>query len=236
MAYLTDAELLERYEFYTHQIEERLLQGEDFKTVGDQLPVMAHLADPKTFQVLQVNQKYMDSTGYEFQQIREQWLRYLLDTVHPSSIKNIQKFLPGMYKNHHSQQTITFIQYARVRGNEMYSPVITFTKPTELPSGKVLWVEPFPEDFGKHEKKIEQIVKMDVFKLKHFKRFQSLTQREIEILKLLANGLNNRQIAEKLYLSRSTVETHRKNIKKKLELNSLRDLMRYAFAFNLVEV
>lgn len=236
MAYLTEAELLERYEFYTHQIEERLLQGEDFKTVADQLPVMAHLADPETFQVLQVNSKYMDNTGYEFQQIREQWLEFLLNTVHPTSIANILKFLPDLYKSRHSQQTIRFVQYARVCRSEEYSPVITFTKPTKLPSGKVLWVEPFPEDFGKFEKKIEQIVKMDEFKLKHFRRFQSLTEREVEVLRLLANGYNNPKIAEKLFLSRSTIETHRKNIKKKLELKSLRDLMRYAFAFNLVEV
>ncbi|MBN2733181.1 MAG: helix-turn-helix transcriptional regulator [Balneolaceae bacterium] len=236
MGYLTERELLERYEYYTHQIEERLLEGEDFKTVSNQLPVMAHIANPETFQVLQVNKRYMECTGYEFQQIRERWMDFLLNTVHPDSIKNILRFLPGLYEKHHSNQVITFVQYARVCRSEEYSPVITFTKPTKLPSGKVVWLEPFPEDFGKHEKKIEQVVKMDEFKLKHFGRFQSLTQREVEILKLLANGYNNPKIADKLFLSRSTVETHRKNLKRKLELKSLRDLMRYAFAFNLVEV
>lgn len=100
----------------------------------------------------------------------------------------------------------------------------------------MLWLAVDPKDFGKHQKKIERIIKMDEFKLKHFKQFQSLTEREVEILKLLANGYNNPKIADKLFLSRSTVETHRKNLKRKLELKSLRDLMRYAFVFDLVEV
>lgn len=236
MGYLTERELLERYEYYTHQIEERLLGGEDFENVSNQLPVMAHIADPETFQVLQVNNKYIDCAGYEFQQIREQWLPYVMNTVHPASIENILKFLPCLYKSRHSEQTITFVQYARVCRSEEYSPVITFTKPTKLPNEQVLWLGILPEEFGKFEKKIAQIVKMDEFKLKHFKRFQSLTDREVEVLSLLANGYNNPEIAHKLFLSRQTVETHRKNIKKKLDLNSLRDLMRYAFAFNLVEV
>lgn len=82
----------------------------------------------------------------------------------------------------------------------------------------------------------ERIVKMHQFKLKHLKRFQQLSSREIEVLTLLANGYNNPRIAKHLFISRHTVETHRKNLKRKLKLRSLRDLMRYAFAFDLLEV
>jgi len=55
-----------------------------------------------------------------------------------------------------------------------------------------------------------------------------LTEREIEILKLIAEGLSNKEIGEKLYISHRTVDTHRTNLMKKLEVNNIAGLIRYA--------
>ena len=63
-----------------------------------------------------------------------------------------------------------------------------------------------------------------------------LTRRETEILQLVANGLNNKEIAERLHISKRTVETHRVNIKKKLRLNKSSDFMRYAIQSQLLDV
>ncbi len=56
----------------------------------------------------------------------------------------------------------------------------------------------------------------------------SLTEREQAILDMLARGLNNKQSAATLGISSRTVETHRRNIKKKLGLSSTPALIRYA--------
>lgn len=56
----------------------------------------------------------------------------------------------------------------------------------------------------------------------------TLTRREKEILQLLADGLNGPQIAEKLFLSPFTVETHRKNLMQKLHANSTPQLLKIA--------
>lgn len=56
----------------------------------------------------------------------------------------------------------------------------------------------------------------------------SLTRREKEILQLLAQGLNGPQIADKLFLSPYTVETHRKNLMQKLNATSLQLLFKVA--------
>lgn len=61
-----------------------------------------------------------------------------------------------------------------------------------------------------------------------------LTAREIEVLKLSAEGLNAKEIAGKLFLSLHTVYTHRKNIMKKLNLKSNTELIKYAYKNNLV--
>ncbi|NLE21893.1 MAG: response regulator transcription factor [Actinobacteria bacterium] len=61
-----------------------------------------------------------------------------------------------------------------------------------------------------------------------------LTPREREILKLIAEGHTNQDIADLLSLSRKTVETHRSNIMDKLNMHKVTDLVRYAIRDGLV--
>ncbi len=61
-----------------------------------------------------------------------------------------------------------------------------------------------------------------------------LTAREREILKLIAQENSNKQIAEKLFISERTVETHRKNIFRKTNTGSLVGLIKFAFENDLI--
>ncbi|WP_461789828.1 response regulator [Pedobacter sp.] len=60
------------------------------------------------------------------------------------------------------------------------------------------------------------------------------TDRELEVLKLLAQELTSKQIAEKLFISERTVETHRKNLMRKTGANNAIGLVRYAYAKKLI--
>jgi DNA-binding NarL/FixJ family response regulator len=62
-----------------------------------------------------------------------------------------------------------------------------------------------------------------------------LSDREREVLRLLALGHTNQEIAEQLYISVRTAETHRAHIMQKLRLGSRADLVRYALAEGLLE-
>lgn len=62
-----------------------------------------------------------------------------------------------------------------------------------------------------------------------------LTEREIEIIRLIANGLTNQEIASKLFLSTSTVDTHRKNMLSKLQLKNTASLVKYAADHKFLE-
>jgi two-component system, NarL family, nitrate/nitrite response regulator NarL len=61
-----------------------------------------------------------------------------------------------------------------------------------------------------------------------------LTERELEIIRLIETEYNNRQIAEKLFISERTVETHRKNIFRKTGTNTVIGLVKYAYEHKLI--
>ena len=62
----------------------------------------------------------------------------------------------------------------------------------------------------------------------------SLSEREVEIIKLIAEGFTTKDIAEKLFLSFHTVGTHRKNIFKKLSIRNSSELILYALKKGLI--
>lgn len=77
-----------------------------------------------------------------------------------------------------------------------------------------------------------------IFKDKEGKRNKDseLSQREVEILSLIAAGYQNKEIADKLLIGFRTVETHRERIKKKLNIHELAGLTRYAISQGFVDV
>lgn len=238
MAYLTEQEFVDHYKFYTIQLESLLDKEEDFKDVGESFPVSIHRNDPSNLRLLDYNDLTLKIAGYSREELEKLGARYFIKHMHPHTMNVIAtKVVNLLLKN--PGKIIGFIQYLHVYGNEEdYKPVFTFSKMyktnSDVPHCISLTSQMFYDE--KMPKKIEQIIEMDEFKFKHFKQFQQLTEREKEILTLLTEGLNNPSIADRLFISRRTVETHRKNINRKLEIKHYRDVVKYALAFDLVKI
>jgi DNA-binding NarL/FixJ family response regulator len=64
---------------------------------------------------------------------------------------------------------------------------------------------------------------------------RELTSREREIIQLVTEGKNSREVASCLFISRKTVETHRANIMSKLHLHTVTELVRYALKNQIIE-
>ncbi|HVM40254.1 MAG TPA: response regulator transcription factor [Acidimicrobiia bacterium] len=62
-----------------------------------------------------------------------------------------------------------------------------------------------------------------------------LTDRELEVLQLVAQGLSNKRIAEKLYISENTVKNHVRNMLEKLHVHSRMEAVLYAMRENLID-
>ena len=66
--------------------------------------------------------------------------------------------------------------------------------------------------------------------------YDLLTAREQEVMVLLAEGLSTSRVADKLFISPKTVENHRHNIMRKLDLHSIVELTRYAAKLGLIDI
>ena len=86
----------------------------------------------------------------------------------------------------------------------------------------------------------EVVKKLMKFPLKEAKitnaAYGTLTPREQEVMRFLADGLSTKEVAEKLFISPKTVENHRTNIMKKLDLHSSLELFRFAARIGLLDV
>ena len=63
----------------------------------------------------------------------------------------------------------------------------------------------------------------------------ALTEREIEILRLVAEGLSSIEIGQQLFISPRTVDTHRNHLIQKLDVNGIAGLVRFAMQHKLVK-
>ncbi len=90
------------------------------------------------------------------------------------------------------------------------------------------------DDLKSFTYKIERLLEEQEVMRSNLNRFTKLSKREKEIIKYLVEGLSSVAIAEKLFVSASTIEQHRKNIKAKLGIKTMPDLVKFAQVFNLI--
>ncbi|MEM9171372.1 MAG: response regulator transcription factor [Pseudomonadota bacterium] len=81
----------------------------------------------------------------------------------------------------------------------------------------------------------EGIADIVMSKRRHDPR-KTLTEREIEVLRCIADGMKTREIAAKLFVSEKTIETHRRQISRKTRLHSVAELTKYALRNNLTTI
>jgi DNA-binding CsgD family transcriptional regulator len=93
----------------------------------------------------------------------------------------------------------------------------------------------FPSDSQVINKIFKELIPSGQNNLNKWLRFQSLTKREKEILKLIAHDLSNKEISDLLFISSHSVKTHRRNIYRKLDIHKTSQLVRIAIAMELLQ-
>lgn len=133
---------------------------------------------------------------------------------------------------------VTFFQQVRPSANEEWVWYLSSTKIFLLDKQNkplLLLTMTAPIDSKHHiTTKVERL-QQELNFLHHYQHvFAELTRREKEILKLMALGKNSQEIADDLHISETTANTHRRNIRKKINAQTPYEVTRFAQAFDLI--
>ena len=144
----------------------------------------------------------------------------------------------GLLERNNDDEIVTYFQQVRISGRSdwtwhMSSSKIFMRDETGKP--RYTLTLSFPIDAMHHmTSKAGRLLEENNFLRRNFKKYSKLSQREREVLKELALGKTSAETAADLFISLSTVDTHRKNIRKKLEMASYYELCQYARSFDLI--
>lgn len=163
---------------------------------------------------------------------------YFEKFFNPEDAQNyIPRFLALLDKNDLEE---TFCYFQQVRGSEdeewrwyLSSVKVLMNDDDGKPCLSITSAHPVDE-LKSITYKIERLLEEKEYMRNEFSKYALLTKREKEIIKLVVSGDSSVKIAEKLNISFATAEQHRKNIKNKLEIKNLPDIVRFAQAFDLV--
>lgn len=127
----------------------------------------------------------------------------------------------------------------------MYADVVIFEKSKKLGAAAYVLKDADPDELkytirevyeGSYIMSFQKVLAQnedEPFGLDAFKEKFKLSRRELQILRMIKDGLMNKEIADQLHLSIHTVESHRKNIHQKLGVSTAVDLVKKAIEMNL---
>ena len=148
----------------------------------------------------------------------------------------VPKILALLERNN-DDESVSYFQQVRFPGKDDWSWHISSTKifmRDEAGKPSLTITIAVPIDAMHHmTAKAERLLQENNFLRQNYKNFATLTKREKEVLTQVALGKSAAEIATALFISVTTAETHRKNIKHKLSASTY-ELMQYARAFDLV--
>ncbi len=188
--------------------------------------------------IVYLSERGRQNLNVSLEEVRLPHFDYHKRFFNPEDTPNYVPKILGMLHRNKVDEIVTYFQQVRSSENEPFrwfasaskiilqdkegKPLLGIT--TALPIDTTHFFTP----------KIERLIQENSFLRQNHGLFASLSKREKEVLRCLAQGLNSQQIADELFISEATVKTHRRNIRTKLNADSTLDLMKFAQAFNLI--
>jgi DNA-binding CsgD family transcriptional regulator len=186
---------------------------------------------------------YMSQRGLELLKTSPEELEALGPDYHnrffnPDEAEEYVPKIFGLLEQNDLQHVVSFFQQVRTSHSPDWS--LYFTTVRLLARGAdglpLLIIScAHPVDPASHVAgKVQRLIDENNFLRRHHHKFAQLTRRECEVLRGLALGKTAADIAAELAMSVQTAETHRRNIRQKLQPESGFELGQYARAFNLI--
>lgn len=199
-----------------------------YKSIVSGLDAIVIVMDVSQLCVRWVNEKYSEFLGYETPDGHPIDENRFLSFFHPEDrdyLGNLREYLSRNPKDTYT----SFYRYRHADGHFLW--LYTSNQVFRVdPAEDVFEVLAISVDFTpplSYQKNIKQFAQ-DKLQGINYKDIQKITPREQEVLQLFANGYHTKEIAERLHISFHTVNNHRKNMLKKLQLKNLSSLVNFA--------
>ena len=198
------------------------------------LPAFFHVNSMEDSTLTYCSKAACDFLAIEQEEIMPFSAEQLASIVSPATLKHITPRFVDFYRQEDFFKVHADFQQIRRRGKEGFEWVYTTTKIYQGYAAPISLSIPVSQ-MGQLSQQLTGLLDDNLFIKKNYQKFASLTKQEREILKLIVSGHKRKDIADQLFISVHTYDTHRKHIRQKLAVKSLSELIRYAHAFGLLE-
>ncbi|RAJ00491.1 regulatory LuxR family protein [Chitinophaga skermanii] len=210
----------------------------EIAAVADELPGVIIILNAD-LHVAYMSNRGLAALGTSMEELKSLGADYHQRFFNPEDINEyIPKIWDLLHNTEQPDAIVSFFQQVRSGPNqnwEWHFSAMRVLMRDDTGKPLLIMTMAYPVDPAMHvNSKISRIMEENVFYRKHSPLFASLGNREKEVLRLLALGKSAVTIAEELFIAETTVETHRKNIKRKLNINTTYELTQFAQAFNLI--
>lgn len=237
--YQTEKELLEKHRRQFFQLHKFLGEKNiDIDEFCDLLPGILHLNRINSIQLVYLDKTIRERAEIPKDQVETCGLKVLERALHPSCIKYLKQVNqaadfsePTFILN--TFQNLSFDPHEVIKKNK-HRYQLCFSGKKRFSGDLTISITQPLNEMGKVYPQLEKLVDENLFLKKNFRKFDRLTRREKQIMRLISQGKTSEHIAEQLFISTHTVHTHRKNIWHKLEIKSYTELIRFAEHFELL--
>lgn len=207
--------------------------------IADKLPGVVVIHDLRDWSVAWMSARGLNHLGISLKEVTSitseaYFARYFNSE---DTVDSVPKIL-GLLQKNDDDDFCTYFQQVRFRINEDFNWYMNGCKILAHDNtGKPLLTITLalPIDAMHHmTAKASRLLKENNFLRKNFQLFSSLSKRECAVLRSLALGKSSAETANELFISEGTIETHRKNIRRKLNTSAYYELCEYARAFDLI--
>jgi len=232
--HLTEKELLTENQRQLYQINtlitEKILSLSDLE---DLIPGWFHLNSPRDFSLLGVGNKLCTYFQIDEATIYREGFEFLKKVTCPETQKTAIPTLTRLVQNNDESHVAGFFQRLKRDPDDSYEIFYTTSKLLSK-EACIISVTNRLRDLNEMYPKIEKVFEDNLILKKYYTRFSRLSKREKQVLMLVASGYSSREISEQFYISLLTVNKHRQNLIRKLEVRRVAELIKIARAFNLI--
>jgi PAS domain-containing protein len=215
-----------------------LLELEKIKAIEDKIPGVIIIHDLKDMSVVYMSKRGQEILGVslaELQNTGPEWAHKYFNEQ--ESREYVPIVIDWLQRNDENEFISFFQQVKTVKHNDwkwyLTSMKIFMQDEQGKPMLSIAIANAIDPDHYITDK-VHRLLEEKNFRKRNNEIFESLTRREKEILQFVALGKNTPEIATAVHLSEKTVNTHRKNIRKKLNIQSGYDINLFAQAFDLI--